>query len=78
MYATAKDLRFNISMLFDILTKGEDITITYRGKPRAKLIPFDDDTPSTKSSEIFGMLKDQTKDVDTTVRDIRKGRNFAL
>ncbi|MEA3513399.1 MAG: type II toxin-antitoxin system prevent-host-death family antitoxin [Campylobacterota bacterium] len=78
MFATAKDLRFNISMLFDLLTKGEDITITYRGKPRAKLIPFNADEPSPKSSEMFGMLKDEAKDVDTTVRDMRKGRNFAL
>jgi len=82
MFATAKDLRFNISMLFDLLTKGEDITITYRGKPRAKLISFNKDEPSAKSSEMFGMLKDtikdDTKDVDTTVREMRKGRSFAL
>ena len=25
-------------MLFDVLNKGEDITITYRGKAKAKLI----------------------------------------
>jgi len=36
MTVTAKDLRFNISMLFDALSKGEDITITYRGKAKAK------------------------------------------
>ena len=40
MIATAKDLRFNISMLFNPLEKKEDIVITYRGKPKAKLIPF--------------------------------------
>ena len=78
MFATAKDLRFNISILFDLLTKGEDITITYRGKPKAKLIPFDDEKSSPKSSEMFGMLKNETKDVDTTVREMRKGRNFAI
>jgi prevent-host-death family protein len=38
MEVTAKDLRFKINMLFDVLNKGEDITITYRGKPKAKLI----------------------------------------
>ena len=43
MTVTAKDLRFNISMLFDVLSKGEDITITYRGKPKAKLISTQND-----------------------------------
>mgnify|MGYP004746443549 FL=1 len=38
MTVTAKDLRFNISMLFDVLSKGEDILITYRGKAKTKLI----------------------------------------
>lgn len=38
MEVTAKDLRFKINMLFDVLNKGEDITITYRGKAKAKLI----------------------------------------
>jgi antitoxin (DNA-binding transcriptional repressor) of toxin-antitoxin stability system len=37
MTVTAKDLRFKISMLFDMLNKGEDITVTYRGEPKAKL-----------------------------------------
>ena len=42
MVVSAKDLRFKISMLFDVLTKGEDITITYRGKPKAKLVSFEE------------------------------------
>ncbi|NEW60264.1 hypothetical protein GSY74_03120 [Sulfurovum sp. bin170] len=37
---TATDLRFNISMLFDMLSKGEDILITYRGKAKAKLVSY--------------------------------------
>ena len=78
MFATAKDLRFNISMLFDLLTKGEDITITYRGKPKAKLIPFDNEHIGKKDSSIFGMLKDDKNDVDSMVRNMRKGRNSAI
>ena len=42
MVVSAKDLRFKISMLFDVLTKGEEITITYRGKPKAKLVSFEE------------------------------------
>jgi prevent-host-death family protein len=78
MTVSAKDLRFKISMLFDVLTKGEDITITYRGKPKAKLISFNESNNEEKSDAIFGMWKDQENAVDSMVRDMRQGRNFAL
>ena len=78
MTATAKDLRFNISMLFDVLSKGEDVTITYRGKPKAKLTPINSSENDTKSDAMFGMLQDDSNDVDTFVRNIRKGRSFDI
>ena len=79
MVVSAKDLRFKISMLFDLLNKGEDITITYRGKPKAKLVPYNNSSKNnTKSDEIFGMLKDDTKDINNLIRDLRKGRNFDI
>lgn len=78
MIVSAKDLRFKISMLFDVLTKGEDIIITYRGKPKAKLISFEDPDNNEKSDALFGMWKDQESDVDELVRHMRQGRKFAL
>ena len=78
MIVSAKDLRFKISMLFDVLTKGEDITITYRGKPKAKLISFEENNSDDKSDALFGMWKDRKGDVDDLVRSMRQGRNFAL
>ena len=78
MTVSAKDLRFKISMLFDVLTKGEDITITYRGKPKAKLISYDAPTDNKKEDALFGLWKDQEEDVDTLIRTMREGRNFAL
>ncbi len=78
MVVSAKDLRFKISMLFDVLTKGEDITITYRGKPKAKLISFDDSENNEKSDAMFGMWKEREEDVNDMVRNMRQGRNFAL
>ena len=77
MLATAKDLRFNISMLFKVLSKGEDITITYRGKPKAKLISYDESNQE-KDSSIFGMWSDKNLEVDGFVRNLRRGRNFDL
>ncbi len=76
MIVTAKDLRFNISMLFDALGKGEDITITYRGKAKAKLIPTKE--KKQKDDLIFGMWSDKNDDVEKTVRDLRKGRSFDI
>ncbi len=78
MTVSAKDLRFKISMLFDILTKGEDIIITYRGKPKAKLVSFEKNNSDEKSDALFGIWKDQEDEVDKLVRNMRQGRNFAL
>lgn len=78
MVATAKDLRFNIAMLFDVLSKGENVTITYRGKPKAKLSPFNDNESSEKSSKMFGMLSDSKNSVDDMIRDMRRGRSFDI
>lgn len=78
MIVTAKDLRFNISMLFDVLSKGEDILITYRGKAKAKLIAYNHPSSDEKTDTIFGMWKDREEEVDTMVRNMRKGRNFAI
>ena len=78
MTVTAKDLRFNISILFDVLSKGEDILITYRGKAKAKLIPYNQTTSDEKTDTIFGMWQDKDEDVNTMVRNIRKGRHFGI
>ena len=78
MTVTAKDLRFNISMLFDVLGKGEDVLITYRGKARAKLIAYDQASDDKKEDAIFGMWRDRDEDVDAMVRDMRKGRSFDI
>ena len=78
MTVTAKDLRFNISMLFDVLSKGEDILITYRGKAKAKLISYNEPSNEEKTDTIFGMWSDKDEDVDSTVRQMRQGRNLGL
>lgn len=78
MIVTAKDLRFNISMLFDVLSKGEDILITYRGKAKAKLTPYNEPSNKEKTESIFGMWKDRDEEVDTMVRSMRQGRSFDI
>ena len=74
MQATAKELRFNVKELLNTVARGEEVIITYRGKRRAKLIPFDDVLDS--DDELFGMWADHTasEDVNMYIRSIRKGR----
>ncbi len=78
MQATAKDLRFHSKELLNTVNRGEEVVITYRGKPCAKLVPIEDEEKklSAQPNELFGIWKDnaQTEDVDTYVRTIRKGR----
>jgi len=64
-------------MLFDVISKGEDVTITYRGSPKAKLISIDNDILK-KDHTLFGIWKNKNIEVDNFVRDLRKGRNFDL
>jgi len=78
MTATAKDLRFNISMLFDALSKGEEVTITYRGKAKAKLISTDKKEKRKKEDIAFGIWSDRDESVDKMVRGLRKGRSFDI
>jgi antitoxin (DNA-binding transcriptional repressor) of toxin-antitoxin stability system len=78
MTVTAKDLRFNISMLFDMLSKGEEILVTYRGKAKAKLIPCSESSTTQKTDILFGMWSDKNESVEDMVRNMRKGRNFDL
>jgi len=76
MKATAKDLRFNSKGLLDAVSRGEEVVITFRGKPCAKLIPYMEKSEETGRNELFGIWKnsDRVQDVDGYVRGLRKGR----
>jgi prevent-host-death family protein len=79
MKATAKDLRFHSRELLDTVKKGEEVTITYRGRPCAKLVPIDKELKKEKrekENELFGIWKDNevVQDVKGYIRSLRKGR----
>ncbi|MCH7764753.1 MAG: type II toxin-antitoxin system prevent-host-death family antitoxin [Candidatus Marinimicrobia bacterium] len=78
MQATAKDLRFHSKELLESVDRGEEVIITYRGKPRAKLIPFHNEKTGfdEEENQLFGIWKDNdfVQNVDEYVREIRKGR----
>ncbi len=76
MKATAKDLRFHSKELIDSVTRGEEVVITYRGKPCAKLVPYQDIKTKREKNELFGIWKDNdfASDVNSYVRNLRKSR----
>ncbi|NOX26069.1 MAG: type II toxin-antitoxin system prevent-host-death family antitoxin [Deltaproteobacteria bacterium] len=76
MKATAKDLRFHSKELIDSVSRGEEVVITFRGKPCAKLVPFQELKNKTEENKLFGMWKDNDTigNVNEYVRDLRKGR----
>lgn len=76
MKATAKDLRFHSSELLAAVSRGEEVVITYRGKPCAKLVPYINEGKNIYKGELFGIWKDHknAKEVEKYVRNLRKGR----
>ncbi len=76
MKATALDLRRKLREVLEAVDRGETVTILYRGKERAKLVPLNNPKPRRKSiteSPLFGMWKDREdmRDVDAYVRKLR-------
>ncbi|MEA3285934.1 MAG: type II toxin-antitoxin system prevent-host-death family antitoxin [Candidatus Marinimicrobia bacterium] len=78
MKATAKDLRFHSKELLDTARRGEEVLITYRGKPYAKLVPVTGELNIADSvkNNLFGIWSDytETEDVGGYVDNLRKGR----
>jgi prevent-host-death family protein len=76
MKATAKDLRFHSKKLLDAVNRGEEVVITFRGKPSARLVPFREKKEAATKNELFGIWKDNDtiQDVNEYVRGVRKGR----
>jgi antitoxin (DNA-binding transcriptional repressor) of toxin-antitoxin stability system len=81
MEVTTKQLRLEPGMIISQISNGQEITVTYRGKPRAKIVPINAGrTPVSQEpdNELFGIWKDRKDmaDVEQFVRNIRKGRKF--
>ena len=78
MKATAKDLRFHSKELLDTVARGEEVVITYRGKPCAKLVPYAATTFEYNESadDLFGIWRDHDAllDVNEYVRSLRTRR----
>jgi prevent-host-death family protein len=78
MEASTKDLRFHAAELLAATDRGEEVVITYRGRPRARLTGLAGPArePLKGRNAAFGIWKHHDDDVDSYVRRLRQGRRF--
>jgi len=78
MKASVVDLRYRTKEILKAIERGETVTLLYRGKEKAQIVPIAQEKTKAKISELpgFGMWKDREdmKDVAAYVRRIRRGR----
>ena len=83
MKASVLNLRRRMAEVLRALDRHEPVTILYRGRKRAILVPADRGEHEGKSvtdHPAFGMWKDRKdmEDVRVHVRELRKGRFHAV
>ena len=72
MHASAKDLRFYSKNILDAVSRGEEVIISSRGKPSAKLTSFEeDDKKQVQFDPLFGTWKDHA-DIINSSKYVRK------
>ena len=80
MEATMLDLRKNPKRVLNAIESNERVTLTYRGKKKAVIVPCQEKGQRLSASEhpAFGMWKDREdmSDVNAFVRDLRRGRQL--
>jgi prevent-host-death family protein len=79
MEITTQQLRTQPGRIISQVQNGQEITITYKGKACAKIVPIKSRHLEQEYDDgLFGIWKDRDdlEDVDQYVRNIRKGRNL--
>jgi len=79
MKITTKELRIQPGKIIDQVVNGQEVTVTFRGKALAKIVPIQKKGSSAEQeNEAFGMWSNrkEEKTVEETVRELRKGRSF--
>jgi prevent-host-death family protein len=81
MVVSIRQLRIEPGRFISQAANGQEITITYRGKPRAKIVPLvsrNNLVLEEGGDELFGIWKNRkdAENVEQFVRNIRKGRKW--
>ena len=87
MNATIVDLRYRMKDVLRAIDRGETVTVLYRGKEKARLMPVPaasstvgSSAPSIRNQPIFGLWKDRDDLADPAawVRNLRQPRTVPL
>ena len=82
MTATTLDMRYRTHALFESLSRGIEIVITYRGKKAGILSPCRETISECPVHVVdhpfFGSASDETASVNATIDSLRGGRFDAL
>ena len=81
MVVSTKQLRIQPGRIISQVNNGQEVTITYRGKPQAKIVPFASKkniAVDNADDKLFGMWKNRkdTENVEQYVRSMREGRKL--
>ena len=79
MEITTKQLRIQPGRIISQVFNGQEITITYRGKPRAKIVPhIDRQVIEDSSDELFGIWKNRKdmEKVEEQIKNMRKRKKL--
>jgi len=82
MQVTVEELKIQPDTIISRIGQGYDVTIMYKGKAYAKIIPFSDESTGTElddfDNELFGLWKDRIEidDAAQYVRKMREGRKL--
>lgn len=80
MKASVLDLRNHMNDVIKALDRNERVTLTYRGKPKAIILPISKNEKEKPSFEefiqhpFFGMYEDEEKSVEEIMDELRGGR----
>ena len=78
MTATTLDMRYRTHDLFESLSRGIEIVITYRGKKAGILSPYRESLSESHVHVVdhpfFGSASDETTSVNETIDSLRGGR----
>jgi len=78
MKASVRDLRYRTKDVLEAVDRGEVVTVLYRGKEKARLMPLPEGGRGANliPGKAFGMWRDRRdlRDVSGYVRKLRRGR----
>lgn len=78
MEATTKDLRLHTRELLAVTDRGQEVLITYRGQPRARLVPCEEAGRKELAgarNAVFGLWRGRSEpSVEEMVRAMRRSR----